>query len=86
MLNQYRILDLSDHRGAMAANILATLGAEIVLVEGPDGRGRKAFPQGPDGVSLDWWSMRRGAKSVVIKNRAELILSLIHISEPTRPY
>ncbi|MDG1490179.1 MAG: CoA transferase [Actinomycetota bacterium] len=73
MLNQYRILDLSDHRGAMAANILATLGAEIVLVEGPDGRGRNSFPQGPDGVSLDWWSMRRGAKSVVIENRAELM-------------
>jgi crotonobetainyl-CoA:carnitine CoA-transferase CaiB-like acyl-CoA transferase len=73
MLTPYRVLDLSDHRGAMAGNILGSLGAEIVLVEGPGGRGRDRAPLSPDGTSLDWWALRRGAKSVVVHNRDELL-------------
>ena len=76
MFEAYRILDLTDHRGAMAGNILGSLGAEVVLVEGPGGRGRGRGPVAADGTSLEWWALRRGAKSIVIRNHDEL-LSLV---------
>ena len=73
MLKPYRILDLTDHRGAMCSSILGSLGAEVVLIEGPDGRGRDHRSQGPDGTSLEWWALRRGAQSCVITDRDELL-------------
>ena len=73
MLKPYRVLDLTDHRGAMCTSILSSLGAEVVLVEGPDGRGRDHREQGPDGTSLGWWHLRRGAQSCVINDRNELL-------------
>ncbi|WP_419842896.1 CoA transferase [Candidatus Poriferisodalis sp.] len=73
MLKPYRVLDLTDHRGAMCTSILGALGAEIILVEGPDGRGRRHRQCGPDGTSLGWWSLRRGAQSCVIADRPELL-------------
>ncbi|WP_419921081.1 CoA transferase [Candidatus Poriferisodalis sp.] len=73
MLKPYRVLDLTDHRGAMCTSILGSLGADVVLVEGPDGRGRDHRQQGPDGTSLGWWNLRRGAQSCVIDDRNELL-------------
>ena len=73
MLKPYRILDLTDHRGAMCTAILGSLGAEVILVEGPDGRGRDHRSHGPDGTSLQWWALRRGAQSCVIGDRNELL-------------
>lgn len=57
----------------MAGNILGSLGAEVVLVEGPGGRGRDRGPVASDGTSLEWWAFRRGAKSVVIQNHDQLL-------------
>ena len=37
MLSSYRVLDLTDERGAMAGFILAGLGAEVIVVEPPGG-------------------------------------------------
>ncbi|WP_419909360.1 CoA transferase [Candidatus Poriferisodalis sp.] len=73
MLKPYRVLDLTDHRGAMCTSILGSLGAEVILVEGPDGRGRDHRETGPDGTSLGWWNLRRGAQSCVIDDRNELM-------------
>ena len=73
MLEPYRILDLTDHRGAMAGHILGSLGAEVVLVEGSAGRGRDRQPVAEDGTSLEWWALHRGAKSVVIADHDELL-------------
>ncbi len=73
MLEPYRILDLTDHRGAMAGSILGALGAEVVLVEGPDGRGRHRPPLAHSGTSLEWWGLRRGAKSAVVTDRDQLL-------------
>ena len=73
MLKPYRILDLTDHRGAMCTSILGSLGAEVILIEGPDGRGRDHRETGPDGTSLSWWNLRRGAQSCVISDRDELL-------------
>ncbi len=73
MLKPYRVLDLTDHRGAMCTSILGSLGAEVILVEGPDGRGRDHRETGPDGTSLSWWNLRRGAQSCVIDDRNDLM-------------
>ena len=35
MLGMYRVLDLTDERGNLAAFILAGLGADVVLIEHP---------------------------------------------------
>ena len=37
MLETYRVIDLTDDRGNLAAHILAGLGADVVLVEPPGG-------------------------------------------------
>ncbi len=57
----------------MCTSILGSLGAEVILVEGPDGRGRRHRQCGPDGTSLSWWNLRRGAQSCVIADRDELL-------------
>lgn len=57
----------------MAGHILGSLGAEVVLIEGPAGRGRTRPPLAPDGSSLEWWALRRGAKSAVIDHHDQLL-------------
>ena len=57
----------------MCTSILGSLGAEVILVEGPDGRGRDHRETGADGTSLSWWNLRRGAQSCVISDRDELL-------------
>ena len=42
MLGSYRIVDLTDERGNLAAFVLAGLGADVVLVEPPGGSARGA--------------------------------------------
>ena len=52
MLERYRVVDLTDERGNLAAFMLAGLGAEVVLVEPPDGsaaRRRGPFAGGRTG-------------------------------------
>ena len=39
MLERYRVVDLTDERGNLAAFMLAGLGADVVLVEPPQGSG-----------------------------------------------
>ena len=68
--SSYRVVDLTDERGNLAAFLLAGLGAEVVLVEPPDGgagrrRGPFAGPGGPE-RSLSFWGWNRGKRSVVI--------------------
>ena len=70
MLGSYRVVDLTDDRGNVAAFLLAGLGAEVVLVEPPGGgggrrRGPFAGEGGPE-RSLTFWGWNRGKRSVVI--------------------
>ena len=45
MLSAYRVLDLTDERGQLAGMMLADLGAEVILVEPPNGsRSRTVGP------------------------------------------
>ncbi len=70
MLETYRVIDLTDDRGNLAAHILAGLGADVVLVEPPGGSGgRFRGPYAADVVdperSLTFWGWNRGKRSVV---------------------
>ena len=72
MLSNFRVLDLSDHRGQLAGQMLADLGAEVILVEPPGGsRSRTVGPfvdgyEGDPEQSLWFWSYNRGKRSVVL--------------------
>jgi crotonobetainyl-CoA:carnitine CoA-transferase CaiB-like acyl-CoA transferase len=71
MLGAYRVLDLTDDRGHLAAFVLAGLGADVILVEPPEGspaRRRGPFAGGTDDPehSLTFWAWNRGKRSVVL--------------------
>ncbi|MGF1598874.1 MAG: CaiB/BaiF CoA transferase family protein [Acidimicrobiales bacterium] len=71
MLTPYRVLDLADERGQLAAFILAQLGADVIAVEPPGGTSsRHCAPYAggvPDPERALWhWSYNRGKRSVVI--------------------
>ena len=62
MLAPYRVIDLTGERGAMAGFLLAQLGAEVVLVEPPDGRPRDS----------NFDAYNRGKSSVVVTTSGEV--------------
>ena len=71
LLAPYRVLDLSDERGQLAGQMLAQLGAEVILVEPPGGsRSRHLAPflGGQRGLEngLTYKAYNRGKKSIVL--------------------
>ncbi len=65
-----RVLDLTDHRGALAGRMFAQLGAEVIQVEPPGGspaRRQPPFaPDWPEGEnSLYWAAYAAGKRSIV---------------------
>ena len=74
MLSSYRVLDLTDDRGQLAGYTLASLGADVVLVEPAGGSGSRRLPPFAGGVddverSLVFHGWNRGKRSVVIDLR-----------------
>ena len=71
VLSAYRVLDLTDHRGQLAAHILRSLGAEVLLLEPPGGSPARTMgpfagdDPGPE-RSLPFWGHNRGKQSVVV--------------------
>src|SRR5574342_488204 len=71
MLRGYRVVDFTDERGLLAAQILADLGADVIHIEPPGGsRARRRGPfvddrEEPDG-SLLWWAYARNQRSIVL--------------------
>ncbi len=71
MLSAYRVLDLTDGGAALCGQILADLGADVVLVEPPGGvASRRLAPfykdePGP-GRSLPFWATHRNKRSLVL--------------------
>ncbi|MEZ5412619.1 MAG: CoA transferase [Acidimicrobiales bacterium] len=69
MLSPYRVIDCTDERGQLAGFLLAQLGAEVVLVEPPDGSPSRRLPPfaddrpGPE-RGLWHWAYNRGKRSV----------------------
>jgi crotonobetainyl-CoA:carnitine CoA-transferase CaiB-like acyl-CoA transferase len=69
MLSPYRVLDCTDDRGHLAGMLLAQLGADVVLIEPPEGSGaRRKGPYAGDQPGPDnglWhWAYNRGKRSV----------------------
>ena len=74
MLSPYRVLDLTDDRGELAATMLGDLGADVIKVEPPGGSpGRRRGPlieRGPDaGDSLQFLAYNRNKRSIVLDLR-----------------
>jgi crotonobetainyl-CoA:carnitine CoA-transferase CaiB-like acyl-CoA transferase len=71
MLSPYKVLDLCDERGQLCGQILGDLGADVVLVEPPDGspvRHVGPFYQDqphPD-RSLRFWALNRNKRSIAL--------------------
>ena len=73
MLNQYRVLDLTDHRGEISGMILGDLGADVIKVEPPEGNaGRYQGPLIDDESvpaserSLQFAAYNRNKRSIVL--------------------
>lgn len=73
VLGHYRVLDLSDERGQLCGQLLAHLGAEVILIEPPGGSSARRVGPFLDGAdpddaeaSLSFWSQNRGKRSVVL--------------------
>ncbi len=70
-LDGYRVLDLTRREGALCAQILGDLGADVVQVEPPGGsEGRRRAPfihdrHDPE-ASLTWRAWARGKRSIVL--------------------
>jgi crotonobetainyl-CoA:carnitine CoA-transferase CaiB-like acyl-CoA transferase len=76
VLHGLRVLDLADSFGALCGQILADLGADVILVEPPGGstaRARAPFWKDEPGVerSLPFWAYARGKRSVVLELETE---------------
>lgn len=71
MLHGLRVLDLCGDFGALCGQILADLGADVVLIEPPGGCALRARPPfwkdepGPE-RSLAFWALARGKRSLVL--------------------
>ena len=71
MLSRYRILDLTDQGAMICGQILGDLGADVILVEPPDGaQARRIGPfvndQPEVNRSLNFWSLNRNKRSITI--------------------
>lgn len=82
-LSPYRVLDLTDHRGALAGHMLAQLGADVIQVEPPEGSGARRqppfAPDWPEGEnSLYWAAYASGKRSAVCDPGTPEGLAIFH--------
>ena len=71
MLSPYRVLDLTDQGAMICGQILGDLGADVILVEPPEGViARKVGPFSGDkpdvNSSLNFWALNRNKRSITI--------------------
>ncbi|MGH2588012.1 MAG: CaiB/BaiF CoA transferase family protein [Dehalococcoidia bacterium] len=76
MLGPYRVLDLTDERGLLCGQMLADLGADVIVVEPPGGSSaRRIGPFWHDRVdvntSLYWWSLNRNKRGITCNLETE---------------
>src|SRR5580700_10540846 len=85
-LEPYRVLDLSDERGLLCGQLLADLGADVIVVEPPGGspvrRLAPFYQDRPDpNGSLYWWAYNRNTRAITLDITAAqgraLLLQLI---------
>jgi crotonobetainyl-CoA:carnitine CoA-transferase CaiB-like acyl-CoA transferase len=71
LLGPYRVLDLSDERGTLCGQILASMGADVIRIEPPGGaplRGRAPFYRDTPDIenSLAWWALEANKRSLTL--------------------
>jgi crotonobetainyl-CoA:carnitine CoA-transferase CaiB-like acyl-CoA transferase len=71
VLDQYRVIDLTNERGLLCGQILADLGADVIQVEPPDGNSARTLGpwyKGQPGQehSLFWWAYARNKRSMAL--------------------
>jgi crotonobetainyl-CoA:carnitine CoA-transferase CaiB-like acyl-CoA transferase len=80
LLAPYRVLDLSDERGQLCGQILADLGADVVIAEPPGGSSaRRIGPFRSNGTgaapgvedSLFWWAYNRNKRGITVDLETE---------------
>ena len=71
LLNDYRILDLTDHKGIYCAKVLADLGADVIKIEKPGGDATrnigpfyKDIPH-PE-KSIYWWAYNTSKRGITL--------------------
>ena len=81
-LEGLRVLDLTDHRGALAGRLLAMLGAEVLLIEPPGGSAaRRQAPFDDAGLSLSWQAYGTGRASLVLDREADRLMALAQAAD-----
>jgi crotonobetainyl-CoA:carnitine CoA-transferase CaiB-like acyl-CoA transferase len=70
MLSPYRVLDLTNERGQLCGQILGDLGADVVLVEPPEGSRSRHAPFYHDSShpdrSLHFWAFNRNKRGITL--------------------
>jgi crotonobetainyl-CoA:carnitine CoA-transferase CaiB-like acyl-CoA transferase len=82
-LSPYRVLDLTDHRGALAGHMFAKMGADVIQIEPADGSGARRHPPfAPDWPlgenSLYWAAFAAGKRSIVCDPGTVCGLNVFH--------
>ncbi|MDP9236804.1 MAG: CoA transferase [Chloroflexota bacterium] len=83
MLSPYRVLDLTDEGALLCGQILGDLGADVIVVEPPEGAHARAlgpFRRGerhPD-RNLTWWSLNRNKRGVTLDLHTEAGRDRLH--------
>ena len=76
MLSPYRVLDLTDEGALLCGQILGDLGADVIVVEPPEGAHARAIgpfrqdERHPD-RSLNWWSLNRNKRGITLDLQSE---------------
>lgn len=83
MLSPYRVLDLTNERGLLCAQILGDLGADVIKIEPPGGSpARKIGPFLADDPhpdrSLFWWAYNRNKRSITLDFESADGLEIFH--------
>ena len=83
VLSPYRVLDLTTERGLLCGQMLADMGADVIVVEPPGGspaRGIGPFYKDaphPD-RSLYWWAYNRNKRAITLDLERETGRKLLH--------
>ena len=71
MLSPYRVLDLADDGALLCGQILGDLGADVIVVEPPEGRRARSVGPFAHGEidrdrSLNWWALNRNKRGITL--------------------
>jgi len=75
LLSDYRILDLTDHKGLYCGKVLADLGADVIKIEPPGGESSRNigpfYRDIPDPEkSIYWWAYNTSKRGITLNIEA----------------